>query len=71
MLFVMSRFFAWLVELIARHVLRVDLSLGTFGPFSVHGIKVKLKGGKEIVSITLNEYTPGTAYLFITKQGCR
>ena len=50
--FLPCRFFAWLVEILARLIFGLDLSLDTFGLFSISGIVVNLKNGLKIVSGT-------------------
>lgn len=46
----MYRFFAKVVEVIARCFVKLDLTIETFGFLSVIGIKIKLKNNNIIVS---------------------
>lgn len=44
------RFFAWLSEIVAWHILHLDLKVDTIGLFAASGIEIKTNGGIKIVS---------------------
>lgn len=46
------RFFAKVVEILARYFARLDVSIDTFGLFSVRGIQIRLNGQRTLVSQT-------------------
>lgn len=50
---VFFRFFAKVVEIIAKYIVHLDLSIDKFGLFAVQGIKIKLKGQRTLVSQTV------------------